>query len=262
MAWKRYYRRHYRKYSGNEDLTRDAAKILTVVIVLFGFYIYKHPQQVIQYGSISLGILLIGYILYFLFKRRRQNEGWHLEDDKTLYMLKGMSPSEFENEVAKMFTRLGYKTEVIGGANDGGIDVLAHKDNKKYFIQCKKFISQEVTPHDVRDFLGTITNVNNPAEKGFFITTGGFTLMAERAAEGNPRIELIDGTKLVQYYKNSYKEAFTEGVPVPISIDSETRKCPQCGGDLQIRTAHKGDYAGKQFLGCSNFPKCKFIKNI
>src|SRR5437879_1509235 len=109
-----------------------------------------------------------------------------------------------------MFDALGYDAEVVGGANDGGIDVVAHKNGKKYFIQCKKFITREVTPHDVRDFLGAITNVNNPADQGFFVTTGGFTLMAKEAAKGNPRIELIDGLRLIEYYKMAHVKNVSE----------------------------------------------------
>ena len=35
--------------------------------------------------------------------------------------------------------------------------------------------------------------------------------------------------------------------------------CPRCGGKLVERTAKS---TGKRFLGCSNYPKCKFTKNI
>ena len=38
--------------------------------------------------------------------------------------------------------------------------------------------------------------------------------------------------------------------------------CPDCGGELILRTAKSGNYAGKKFYGCSNFPKCKYIRNI
>ena len=38
--------------------------------------------------------------------------------------------------------------------------------------------------------------------------------------------------------------------------------CPYCGGKLVLRTAKQGPYAGNQFYGCSNYPKCKYIKNI
>lgn len=37
--------------------------------------------------------------------------------------------------------------------------------------------------------------------------------------------------------------------------------CPKCGGKLVLRTAKKGQNVGNQFYGCSNYPKCRFIKN-
>ncbi len=41
-----------------------------------------------------------------------------------------------------------------------------------------------------------------------------------------------------------------------------TPVCPQCGGNLVLRTARKGAYAGNKFYGCNNYPECKYIKNI
>lgn len=38
--------------------------------------------------------------------------------------------------------------------------------------------------------------------------------------------------------------------------------CPKCGGRLVERTARTGQNAGNKFLGCSSFPKCRFVKNI
>lgn len=39
-------------------------------------------------------------------------------------------------------------------------------------------------------------------------------------------------------------------------------KCPRCGGDLILRTAKKGVNVGQQFYGCSNYPKCRYVRNI
>lgn len=38
--------------------------------------------------------------------------------------------------------------------------------------------------------------------------------------------------------------------------------CPRCGKKLVMRTAAKGNYKGKKFLGCSNYPECRYIKNL
>lgn len=40
------------------------------------------------------------------------------------------------------------------------------------------------------------------------------------------------------------------------------KKCPMCGNDLVIRTAHRGYRIGKNFWGCSSFPKCRYTENI
>ncbi len=38
--------------------------------------------------------------------------------------------------------------------------------------------------------------------------------------------------------------------------------CPKCGSALVLRTAKKGENAGKQFYGCSSFPKCRYVQNL
>jgi hypothetical protein len=35
--------------------------------------------------------------------------------------------------------------------------------------------------------------------------------------------------------------------------------CPACGAEMILRTARRGDNAGKQFYGCSNFPACREV---
>ncbi len=38
--------------------------------------------------------------------------------------------------------------------------------------------------------------------------------------------------------------------------------CPICGSNLILRTAKNGNNIGKKFYGCSNYPRCKYIRNI
>ena len=38
--------------------------------------------------------------------------------------------------------------------------------------------------------------------------------------------------------------------------------CPICQSQMVLRTARHGRYAGKQFHGCSQYPKCKGIINL
>lgn len=42
---------------------------------------------------------------------------------------------------------------------------------------------------------------------------------------------------------------------------SSTTVCPKCGSNLVERTAKKGPNAGSTFLGCENYPRCRFTRN-
>ena len=54
-----------------------------------------------------------------------------------------------------------------------------------------------------------------------------------------------------------------QGKTQPISDDTEAIEiCPDCGGALVKRQAKKGKLAGKYFLACSNYPKCRKIVPI
>jgi restriction system protein len=41
---------------------------------------------------------------------------------------------------------------------------------------------------------------------------------------------------------------------------SSTTVCPKCGSKLVERTARKGPNAGSKFLGCENYPRCRFTR--
>lgn len=38
--------------------------------------------------------------------------------------------------------------------------------------------------------------------------------------------------------------------------------CSKCGSSLTVRTIKRGSNIGSQFLGCSNFPKCRYTQQI
>ncbi len=43
---------------------------------------------------------------------------------------------------------------------------------------------------------------------------------------------------------------------------SEAKICPTCGGGMVRRKASRGQNAGNEFWGCSNYPKCKTIAPV
>lgn len=43
---------------------------------------------------------------------------------------------------------------------------------------------------------------------------------------------------------------------------NSTKACPKCTSPLTLRTVKNGPKAGEQFLGCSNFPKCRYTRPL
>ena len=48
-------------------------------------------------------------------------------------------------------------------------------------------------------------------------------------------------------------------VIVPGTSGISNPDCPDCGGEMVKRTAHKGKHKGEQFFGCKTYPRCKGI---
>lgn len=48
-------------------------------------------------------------------------------------------------------------------------------------------------------------------------------------------------------------------VAMPVAVTGQSPVCPKCGIPMVSRTASKGQNAGKQFWGCSNYPRCREV---
>jgi restriction system protein len=106
-----------------------------------------------------------------------------------------LTPREFEEWTASLFESLGYdKVTLTPQSNDKGIDVLAKKSGLTVAVQCKKYKGVVGSP-EIQAFLGAMQNAE--ADKGFFITTGTFSIEAEKMALNMP-IELYDKIGLIQ----------------------------------------------------------------
>ena len=104
--------------------------------------------------------------------------------------------------------------------------------------------------------------------------------------ETNIPSNVVKGIRMVDYIKskkqilfpddkveNIYNDLVTLILNTPISsmlrhIDSVKKRyesntvCPKCGGLLRERTAHTGKVVGHVFLGCANYPHCRYTKEL
>ena len=102
-----------------------------------------------------------------------------------------------ESFCAVLLDEMGYTNiKISGGANDGGIDLEAIKQDyfgvTKIIAQCKNYFGAVVGADDVMKLIGSVAHFE--ADVGFLFTTGTFTRQALSIQDR--RIELFDGSVL------------------------------------------------------------------
>lgn len=106
-----------------------------------------------------------------------------------------LSPAEFEQYVARLFRRRGYKVKLRGRSGDLGVDLEVRNGmGKRAIVQCKRYRST-IGPSVVRELYGTL--IHERVAHGFLVTTAGISDAAREWAQGKP-LTLIDGETLVR----------------------------------------------------------------
>lgn len=108
-----------------------------------------------------------------------------------------MSPTEFEQLIHNLFTKMGLETRLTRASRDGGVDCVAFDPRPimggKVVIQAKRY-RHTVGVSAVRDLYGTLHNEG--ASKGILVTTSGYGQASQDFAANKP-IELLDGSNLL-----------------------------------------------------------------
>jgi len=160
---------------------------------------------------------------------------------------------QFEQLVALVYRKQGYAVSRRGGANpDGGIDLVIEKNGTRTAIQCKHWKTWNVGVKAVREFLGALTDAG--IQRGTFITLGGCTGDAKRLADKHG-IEVVNEAGLARMLEAT--DAKFDPAVLEILRD-DWKMCPKCEREMVLRTASKGPGAGKEFWGCSGYPRCRF----
>lgn len=122
---------------------------------------------------------------------------------KRLYSeLKGYA---FESFVAHILNIIGYNTRVTQKSGDGGIDIIAFKDELgieppiiKVQVKC---VEGTIGAPAVQALFGNV----GIGEYGLFITLSEFTKQAVEFAKGKSNLRLIDGDELVDIILRNYE---------------------------------------------------------
>jgi restriction system protein len=112
----------------------------------------------------------------------------------------------FAHFVGHLLATMGYKTRISPPGSDGGVDIVAHKDELGFEppiikVQCK---SSEATVGDpeVSSLYGKVSTT----EFGLFVTLGSFSPKAAAFAKSKHNLRLIDGEELVALIFEHYEQ--------------------------------------------------------
>ncbi len=140
-------------------------------------------------------------------EKERQNSEAKLRKEREEQMKKvnfifDLTPREFENEIAAIYSKMGYDVKITTFTNDKGVDVIAIKEKVKFAIQCKRLQKDKVISRpELQKLYGGMASVK--ARRGIFVATCKFSVPALEFARNN-RIECIDLEQLVEIINKIY----------------------------------------------------------
>jgi len=112
-----------------------------------------------------------------------------------------LHPAAFEGRVAEHYRRQGYKVERVGhgGAHfDGGIDLELRRGDEYIVVQCKRENAYQVTHNVGHELIGVMCTQG--ATGAIVVNSGEFTDAARRSARREPRLTLVDGDEVRQWF--------------------------------------------------------------
>ncbi len=168
-------------------------------------------------------------------KARRQAvlARWHAQRErrrKHAEYWMGLSGEKFEQEVATLLQRRGYRgIQLTGRSGDGGIDIRARRERKSLIVQCKRY-QKPAGPAIVRELYGSL--VDSRADGALLFCTGGFTEGAKVFAKGKP-IQLLSVEDIVKVAEAVEGNRVEFTPPAPQRASLWRRRRPRWRGQLR-----------------------------
>lgn len=206
---------------------------------LFNLYIPKNENE-----TTEIDVLMISTKGLYVFESKNYS-GWIFGSEEDLYW---------------------YQTLPRGYHGDSTKEKFYNpiKQNAAHIKALKEIIKTDFEPHSLIVFSNRceFKNLNIDFKKIDVVYRFELPRMFKKIFEGKDELSVTAVESIynsLEKYTNltdSEKQKHIDDIKVNIN------RCPRCNGKLVERIAKQGENAGNRFYGCSNYPKCKYIKNI
>jgi len=112
----------------------------------------------------------------------------------------------FEDFIAHLLNQMGYRTRIAPEGPDGGIDIIAHRDELGFEPPIIKVQVKSSEGNIGEPIVSALFGKVDNSEYGLFITLGSYTKQAINFAKSKANLRLIDGSELVDIILIHYEK--------------------------------------------------------
>ena len=188
----------------------------------------------------------------FVFESKNYS-GWIFGDESSMYWTASLpngQKNRFYNPVKQNRTHLKWVGQYVG-ENIPLFSIIVFSER----CELKKVTLNSLDVRIIkRDLVyATVRNIWDEAEDA---------LTDEQIQEIYNKLNtLTNADEAVKLAHIENIKKFKENLQKKVKAE-DTKVCPCCGKELVLRTAKKGENAGKQFYGCSGFPNCRYTEKL
>ena len=251
--------------------------ILIVVAYLHSPSVKGHISEQVVTQRINLQNLGYGgKILNNIYVPKKN--GGTSEIDVLYITRKGLLVIENKNYVGYIFgneSNKNWTVTLYGGKNVFGfkkVDKFHFYNpiwqNKTHLKSLREYLGSDIKMFSVITFdnRGDLKHITNNSPDVFVCSHSGLSSIIHSIWKNYP--DVLDDGQIDDIYSrlsaltNVDAEVKQQHIQSLCSKVDSIPVCPYCNGKLVIRTAHKGNNIGKQFYGCSNYPRCRYTRNL
>lgn len=267
--------------------------VIAAILIIGGFTAAGVTLKDIIVGEIILGVLLLGLTIFIIVWNLPANKGKRGEKrvartlqsiaekyggyvvndviipssnggtsqiDHILFCKLGVVVVETKNHAGRLYGSANqqYWTQVLAYGNTKNKLYNPLLQNKTHIYNLKQIIGGSIEFHSCVVILRANLDYLDAYEEVFTLREFKQSLNNELKEPKYSDEQINNAYNKIIEYKNNPIATTKEHVRniKETQKDIDRNICPRCGGKLVLRTGK----SGYQFYGCSNYPKCNFIK--
>ena len=198
------------------------------------YHLIKNVTLPTEDGTTQIDHIIVSEYGIFVVETKNM-KGWILGDEKQRYWTQKIykNTNKFQNPLHQNYKHIKTIQNALGIDQDKIFSVIVFAGDSEFKTKM---------PENVRQGIGYIDYIKSKTKK---------ILSKDEVAKIISQIESGRLSKSFKTHREHVKH-------VKDIIDKKSKQCPRCGSELVLRTAKKGNNAGSQFYGCSNYPKCRY----